>query len=79
MDMTAAELVQSTRSGNGKIPREQWKDSVTILSAFGNAAIVRVDATTWVDFLEEIKWDGAWKIVNVVWENRPRSASASSP
>jgi hypothetical protein len=52
---------------------------VTILSAFGNAAIVRVDATTWVDFLEEIKWDGAWKIVNVVWENRPRSASASSP
>jgi hypothetical protein len=24
-----------------------------------------------VDFLQEIKWNGNWKIINVVWENRP--------
>ena len=71
VDLTAEELVQSTRAGHGKIPRDQWRDSVTVLDIFGNAAVVRVDATTWVDFLEEIRWNGEWKIVNVVWENRP--------
>jgi hypothetical protein len=76
VDLTAEELIQSTRAGTGKIPREQWRDSVTVLSVFGNDAVVRIDATTWVDFLEEIKWNGSWKIVNVIWENRPRAAGA---
>jgi hypothetical protein len=34
---------------------------------------VKVDATAWVDYLEEIRWNGRWVIVNVVWENRPTS------
>ena len=70
VDLTSAELVQSTRAGHGKIPRDQWRDSVTILDIFGNTAVVRIDATTWVDFLEEVKWNGEWKILNVVWEDR---------
>ncbi len=71
VDLTAMELVQSTRAGTGKIPRAQWRDSVTILDVFGNAALVRIDATTWVDYLEEVKWSGRWLILNVVWVNRP--------
>jgi len=71
VDMTALELVQSTRAGTGKLPRAQWRDSVTILDVFGNAAMVRIDATTWVDYLEEVKWNGRWEILNVVWVNRP--------
>jgi hypothetical protein len=74
VDLTAAELIQSTRAGHGKIPRDQWRDSVTILDTFGNDAVVRIDATTWVDFLEMIKWNGEWKIINVIWENRPTHA-----
>jgi hypothetical protein len=77
LDLTALELIQSTREGTGKIPRAAWKDSVTMLSIFGNDAVVRIDATTWVDFLQEIKWNGTWKIVNVIWENRPRGAGAA--
>jgi hypothetical protein len=73
VDITALELVQSTRAGNGKIPPAEWRDSVTILDVFGSAAVARIDATTWVDFLELIKWNGRWVIVNVVWENRPRA------
>lgn len=72
VDLTALELVQSTRAGGGKIPRREWRDSVTILDGFGNAAMVRIDATTWVDYLEEVKWNGRWVIVNVVWVNRPQ-------
>ena len=77
-DLTAMELVESTRAGHGKIPRSAWKDSVTILSTFGNDAVVRIDATTWVDFLQLIKWDGEWKIINVIWENRPRASASAS-
>jgi hypothetical protein len=75
VDMTTAELIQSTGHGTGKIPPDKWRDDVGILDAFGNDAVARIDATTWVDFLEEIKWDGSWKIVNVVWENRPSGDS----
>ena len=71
VDLTAMELVQGTRAGTGKLPRAQWRDSVTILDVFGNAAMVRIDAVTWVDYLEEVKWNGRWVIVNVVWVNRP--------
>jgi hypothetical protein len=71
VDLTAMELVQSTRAGTGKIPRAQRRDSVTILDVFGNAATVRIDATTWVDYLEEVQWNGRWEILNVVWVNRP--------
>lgn len=73
VDLTALELVQSTRAAAGKIPPAEWRDSVTILNVFGNAAMVRIDATTWVDYLEEVKWNGRWVIINVVWVNRPQA------
>lgn len=72
VDLTALELVQSTRTGVGKLPAPEWRDSVTILDVFGNAAMVKIDATTWVDYLQEVKWNGRWAIVNVVWVNRPK-------
>jgi hypothetical protein len=71
VDLTALELVQGTRMHAPVAPADRRED-VSILSVFGNAAIVRIDASTWVDFLEEIKWNGHWVIINVVWENRPR-------
>jgi hypothetical protein len=71
VDLTAMELVQSTRAAIGKIPPAEWRDSVTVLDVFGNVAIVRIDATTWVDYLQEVKWNGRWVIVNVAWVNRP--------
>ena len=37
--------------------------------------MVRIEASDWVDFLQEVKWNGDWKIINVVWENRPQVAS----
>ena len=71
VQVSALELVQSTRRGVGQLPREQRRTDVRILDVFGNAAMVRIDATDWVDYLQEIKWNGRWVIVNVVWENRP--------
>jgi hypothetical protein len=76
VDMTAGELVQGTRA-HPPVPAGKRRKDLQILSAFGNAAVVRIDASEWVDYLQEIKWNGSWKIINVVWENRPEGQTLS--
>jgi Putative lumazine-binding len=71
VDLTALELVQGTKAHPPVAPADRRED-IAILSIFGNATVVRIDASTWVDFLQEIKWNGRWEIINVVWENRPK-------
>jgi Putative lumazine-binding len=67
--MSAMTLVQSTRAGGGsRTPKEQQQKDITILDHFNNAAVVKIVASGWVDYLEEVKFDGQWKIVNVLWE-----------
>ena len=70
--MNAQTLVEITRRmAQRPIPEEEWQDDVTILDIFENVASVRVDATAWIDYLHLAKWNGEWKIVNVLWETRP--------
>jgi len=60
IDMTALELVQGT-GRHPAVPAAERREDV------------KIDATGWVDYLQEIKWNGHWVIINVVWENRPGS------
>jgi len=67
--MGAMQLVQNTRRGGGsKTPKEQQLKDVTILDRFNNAAVVKIVASTWIDYLEVAKFNGQWKIINVLWE-----------
>lgn len=69
---SAMTLVQNTRNEGGKdTPPEQMRKDVRILDMFENTASVRIDASTWVDYLHVARWNGRWVIVNVLWENRP--------
>ena len=78
VDLTAMELVQGTK-GHPPTPASQQRKEVQILSVYGSAAMVRIDAQEWVDYLQEVKWNGSWKIINVVWENRPEAAEGGRP
>ena len=70
--MSAMALVQITRAmAERPYPEDRRRSDVVILDIFGNAASVRVDADTWIDYLHIAKWNGEWKIVNVLWEMRP--------
>jgi hypothetical protein len=70
-DMTASELVRGTRMGGGsRTPRAEQRKDVNILDIFQNVASVRVDAATWIDYMQLAKWNGRWVIVNVLWEVR---------
>ena len=72
---SAMTLVQNTKRGGGTdIPAGQRKNEVRILDVYGNAASVRVQAATWVDYMHLAKSNGRWVIVNVLWELDPAPA-----
>jgi hypothetical protein len=68
-DMTAEQLIAATRAGYGKrTPETERQRDLTILDIFRSAAVVKVVARDWIDYLQIARWDGEWKIVNVLWE-----------
>jgi hypothetical protein len=72
--MGAADLIGGTREGGGRdTPAERQQKDVRILDIFGNAASVRATMSGWIDYMHLAKWNGQWKIVNVLWELKPRA------
>jgi len=71
IETAATELVEQTRRGGGTdVAADRRRMDVQILDIFGNAASVRIDAGLWIDYLHLARWNGEWKIVNVLWELR---------
>src|SRR6266478_9055725 len=75
--MGAMQLVQNTgRGGGSKTPKDQQSKEITILDRFNNAAVVKIVASGWIDYLQVAKFNGEWKIINVLWELKPKSTLA---
>jgi hypothetical protein len=73
--MGAMTLVQHTRDGGGKkTPQDRQLKEVTILDHYNNAAVVKIVASDWIDYLEVAKFNGEWKIINVLWELKPKAS-----
>ena len=36
------------------------------------AWLIRILRNTWIDYLHVAKWNGEWKIINVLWAWKPR-------
>lgn len=70
-EMGATELVANVRRGGGtRTPPAQRRMDYALLDIFQNAASARIDAGGWIDYLQLVKWQGRWVIVNVLWETR---------
>jgi hypothetical protein len=70
----AMTMVLRTRAGGGsRTPPERQQKDLTILDIFTNAAVAKIIASDWVDYLELAKWNGRWVIVNVLWELKPKT------
>ena len=77
--MTASQLIQITaRGGGSNTPTAARRNDVEILDIFGNAAVVRIDASSWVDYLQVAKVDDKWVIINVLWAMRPEALEPMS-
>jgi hypothetical protein len=71
--MSAMGLVQGTRDGGGKdTPKAEQQKDVTVLDIYENAASAKIVAAAWIDYVHLARWNGQWKIVNVLWELKPK-------
>ncbi|QSX80102.1 nuclear transport factor 2 family protein [Agrilutibacter solisilvae] len=70
--MGKEELVELTRQGALKTPKEQWDRSCRVLDVAGNAAVVRAETPWFVDFFHVGRFGDRWIIVNALWYPKPR-------
>ncbi len=71
-DMSAETLISYVQRGGGRdTPEDQRQRDVTVLDIFEETAVVKIVANTWVDYLQVAKWNGEWKIINVLWAMKP--------
>jgi hypothetical protein len=69
--MDASTLIDATRRGGGRdTPPARQRRDVRILDIFGSTSSVRVDAGEWIDYMHLARFDGEWKIIDVLWEIR---------
>lgn len=71
-NMSAMTLVQITRAKK-PTPKDLQQKDLTILDVYGNAAVAKIVASDWIDYLQLGKVNGQWKIINVLWEKKPKS------
>jgi len=70
--MSKEELVELTRQGALKTPKEKWNRSCTILDVAGNIAAVRAETPWFVDYFHMGKFGDRWIIVNALWYSKPK-------
>lgn len=72
--MTFAELVNLARTYNkdGRVPKDAPKE-VTVLDILDQTASVKLVAVWGVDYMHLAKYDGKWKIVNILWQSPPKA------
>ena len=64
-----SKMVELTRLGLGKrTPKDKRNIKVFILDVFKNTASVKTISVDYMDYLHMVKFNGQWKILNVLWE-----------
>lgn len=73
-DGGAERLIAATRPRPDESARalDGRRRVVTVLDIHGVVATVKIDAQDWVDYLHLVRWNGEWKIINVLWDLHPR-------
>jgi hypothetical protein len=74
--MSKEELVELTRQGALKTPKEKWSRTCKILDVAGNTASVRLETPWFVDSFHMGKFGDKWLIVNALWYPKPRENAA---
>jgi hypothetical protein len=73
LTMTYAQLVELAKSynKNGRVPKDAPKE-VVIFEVSDQTASAKVIASWGIDYLHLARYEGKWKIINVLWQSRPR-------
>ena len=71
--MTFAELVNLTKNynKNNQVPKDAPKE-VVVFDIADQTASAKVTAVWGIDYLHLAKYDGKWKIINILWQSPPK-------
>ena len=71
--MTFAQLVDLAKNynKNGRIPKDAPKE-VVVFEVLDQTASAKVTASWGIDYLHLAKYDGKWKIINILWQSPPK-------
>jgi hypothetical protein len=69
--MTYEQLVTLTKTWNAKKNRDTTIKKVDVFDVLDQTASAKVTAMWGVDYLHLAKYDGRWKIINIVWQAHP--------
>lgn len=73
--MTFAQLVELAKNYNkdGHVPKDAVKEAI-VFDIADQTASAKVTAVWGIDYLHLAKYDGKWKIINILWQTPPPKA-----
>ena len=77
MPMTYDQLVALAGNWNKGGKRDTSVKDVTVLDVLDQTATAKVTASWGIDYMLLGKYDGQWKIVQILWQSHPPKASTS--
>jgi hypothetical protein len=69
--MTYDQLIALTRTWNADKKRDTTIKRVDVFDVLDQTATAKVTAMWGIDYLHLAKYDGRWKIINIVWQGHP--------
>lgn len=71
--MTFAQLIDLTKNynKNGNVPKDAPKE-VIVFDISDQTASAKVTAIWGIDYLHLAKYEGKWKIINILWQSPPK-------
>ena len=75
LTMTYTQLVDLAKNynKNGRVPKDAPKE-VVVYEVSDQTASAKVTASWGIDYLHLAKYDGKWKIINILWQSPPKTA-----
>jgi len=69
--MTYDQLIALTKTWNADKKRDTTIKRVDVFDVLDQTATAKVTAMWGIDYLHLAKYDGRWKIINIVWQGHP--------
>lgn len=69
--MTFTQLMALAASWNKGGNRDTSVKKVEVLDVLDQTAVAKVTASWGIDYMQLAKYDGRWKIINIVWQAHP--------
>lgn len=75
LTMSYTQLVELAKNynKNGRVPKDAPKE-VVVYEVSDQTASAKVTASWGIDYLHLAKYDGKWKIINILWQSPPKPA-----